>query len=207
MLDIQQILQHKENYFIEVKTASGGIPASLWESYSAFANTDGGTILLDISETESGLKVVGVSDAEDKVKKLWDTFHNRQKINNNVLFERHIYIQNIDNKDIIVIEVPRADIKRPFAMRNSFEREDETDVHKALREVLANALIHADYYGRRGIVIEKKRNEIKISTTQLAKNIKVTRRTIMRDLDKLKSKGILERIGADKGGYWKVTDS
>jgi hypothetical protein len=26
--------------------------------------------------------------------------------------------------------------------------------------VLANALIHADYYGRRGIVIEKRRNKI-----------------------------------------------
>jgi predicted HTH transcriptional regulator len=48
-------------------------------------------------------------------------------------------------------------------MRNAFEREDDTDVHKDLREVLANALIHADYYGRRGIVIEKKRDEIKIS--------------------------------------------
>jgi predicted HTH transcriptional regulator len=55
-----------------------------------------------------------------------------------------------------------SDIKRPFAMRNAFEREDDTEVHKALREVLVNSLIHADYYGRRGIVIEKKRHEIKI---------------------------------------------
>jgi predicted HTH transcriptional regulator len=67
MLDIQQILQQKENHLVEVKTASGGIPASFWESYSAFANTDGGTILLGISETESGLKIVGVSGVEDNV--------------------------------------------------------------------------------------------------------------------------------------------
>ena len=35
-------------------------------------------------------------------------------------------------------------------------RINETRVHKALRELLANALIHADYHGRQGIVIEKR---------------------------------------------------
>jgi predicted HTH transcriptional regulator len=48
-------------------------------------------------------------------------------------------------------------------MLNNLEREDDTAVHKAIREALANALIHADYYGRRGIVIEKRKNEIRIS--------------------------------------------
>jgi predicted HTH transcriptional regulator len=37
---------------------------------------------------------------------------------------------------------------------------DDTAVHVALREVLANTLIHADYYGRRGVVIEKERHKI-----------------------------------------------
>ena len=36
-------------------------------------------------------------------------------------------------------------------------------MHKALREGLANALIHADYYGRRGIVIDKEFRKISIS--------------------------------------------
>ena len=56
-----------------------------------------------------------------------------------------------------------ADVKRPFKMRNYLEREDDTSVHKAIREALANAVIHADYYGRQGIVIEKSKNEIKIA--------------------------------------------
>lgn len=46
----------------------------------------------------------------------------------------------------------------------------------------------------------------KISTTQLAENLKVTRRTVHRDLEKLKEKGLIERVGPDKGGYWKVKD-
>lgn len=35
-------------------------------------------------------------------------------------------------------------------------RVDDTPVHKALREALANCLVNADYYGRRGVVIIKK---------------------------------------------------
>jgi ATP-dependent DNA helicase RecG len=43
-----------------------------------------------------------------------------------------------------------------------------------------------------------------ISTMQIAEQISVTRRTVHRDLEKLKSKGLIERVGPDKGGYWKV---
>ena len=32
---------------------------------------------------------------------------------------------------------------------------EDTPVHKALREALANCLINADYYGTRGVVIKK----------------------------------------------------
>ena len=35
-------------------------------------------------------------------------------------------------------------------------RIDDTPVHKAIRECLANTLVHADFYGRRGIRIEKR---------------------------------------------------
>ncbi|MDR1739020.1 MAG: ATP-binding protein, partial [Candidatus Symbiothrix sp.] len=77
MIDIKQIISERETYFVELKSAKGGIPLSLWESYSAFANTEGGVILLGVSETDSGLEITGVSDAEDKRKKLWDTLHNR----------------------------------------------------------------------------------------------------------------------------------
>ena len=54
------------------------------------------------------------------------------------------------------------DIKVPFKMDGG-TRVDDTDVHKALREALANCLVHADYYGRQGLVIVKKRNSITMS--------------------------------------------
>lgn len=46
------------------------------------------------------------------------------------------------------------DIKVPFKMDGG-TRVDDTPVHQALREALANCLVHADYYGRQGLVIIK----------------------------------------------------
>ena len=48
-------------------------------------------------------------------------------------------------------------------------------------------------------------NDSKISTTELANLLEVTRRTIARDIDNLKLKGILRRIGSAKGGHWEIT--
>lgn len=56
-----------------------------------------------------------------------------------------------------------ADLKVPFAMSGALTRVDDTPMHKALREALANALVHADYYGRRGIVVEKEFRRVRIS--------------------------------------------
>lgn len=40
------------------------------------------------------------------------------------------------------------------------ERIDDTPVHKALREALANCLINADYHGLRGVVIRKEPDKL-----------------------------------------------
>jgi ATP-dependent DNA helicase RecG len=44
----------------------------------------------------------------------------------------------------------------------------------------------------------------KISTQRLAHALGVTRMTVARDIEYLKGKEILERIGPDKVGYWKI---
>ena len=42
-------------------------------------------------------------------------------------------------------------------------RIDDSAVHSAIREALANCLINADYHGRQGIVVIKKQDQIQIS--------------------------------------------
>ena len=55
------------------------------------------------------------------------------------------------------------EIAVPFANRRNGYRVDRVDVHDALEEALANALAHANYYGRRGILVVKKGKELSIS--------------------------------------------
>ena len=43
---LQTRLQLKEGAEVEYKSAKGGFPLSFWSSFSAFANTDGGYLVL-----------------------------------------------------------------------------------------------------------------------------------------------------------------
>ena len=62
-----------------------------------------------------------------------------------------------------VIQRLTVDIKLPFQLGPDLFRRDETLVHEAIREALVNALIHADYRGQGGVVVEKYRNRIELS--------------------------------------------
>lgn len=333
MIDLKEIFKSSEKVNVEVKAAQGGIPNSVWETYSSFANTFGGTIILGIGEDKETKKFIpmGVPNAEKMISDIWNIVNNSQKISRNILLERHVYVEQYEGKDYVIIEVPRAartskpiyvgtdmfkgsyrrnhegdylcteaevktmirdsldtsadsavldnvgldalnsdsiksyrsrfeiirsghtwnalpndeflikigaarvaeydgkihptlgglvffgdfiniinelpnffldyreklaidtrwsdrvcsgdgdwsgnvydfyfrivdrltsDVKKPFVINKNLLRDDDTDIHKSLREALANALIHADYYGRQGIVIEKEFRKMRFS--------------------------------------------
>lgn len=43
-----------------------------------------------------------------------------------------------------------------------------------------------------------------ISASEMAKTIGITERAVEKQLAKLKEKDIVDRVGPDKGGYWKI---
>jgi len=100
-----------EGIDVEYKGARGGLPRDLWETYSAFANTDGGTLWLGITQRHGQLDVHGVDDPERLAADFWNTIGNRSKVNRNLLAAGNVRIVPIDERpghSLIRIEVPRA---------------------------------------------------------------------------------------------------
>lgn len=52
--DITRFDEYRENNRLEAKKAKGGLPNSLWETYSSMANCYGGVILLGVAEKDDG---------------------------------------------------------------------------------------------------------------------------------------------------------
>ena len=52
--DISRFDKYREDNRREVKKANGGLPVSLWDTYSSFANCYGGVIILGIKESGKG---------------------------------------------------------------------------------------------------------------------------------------------------------
>ena len=48
------------------------------------------------------------------------------------------------------------------------------------------------------------RNNPYISKIEMMSHGKLTKKTVEYNLEKLKKKGVLKRVGPDKGGYWEV---
>ena len=109
MFDINNLHKYQENNRIEAKKATGGLPNSVWETYSSFANTQGGIILLGVIENDDkSLEVIGISNPEKMIKEFWDAINNQNKVSVNILTDRNVEIQELDGKKIICIDVPRA---------------------------------------------------------------------------------------------------
>ncbi|MCM1322303.1 MAG: putative DNA binding domain-containing protein [Bacteroides sp.] len=142
MIDLSNIGKYRENNRLEAKQAVGGFPRSLWETYSSFANTFGGIILLGVEEThDKELRIIGLSCAEERLDEFRRTVKDRHAVSVNILKEDQSYIADIEGRRIVVIEVPRADRHyRPVFIGSdpysgTFRRSGDGDYHCSAEEV------------------------------------------------------------------------
>ena len=121
-MDIFELIEIGENSEIEFKKAKNSVPKDLWETYSAMANPNGGTIVLGVEERfdkDEKFDISGVESVEKMLKDFWSTI-NGNKVNKNILMEENVEVININHKKVIKIEVPRASyIDKPIYLNNN----------------------------------------------------------------------------------------
>ena len=133
---IKNLIASGESAAVEFKRARGGVPADFWPSYSAFANTDGGTIILGVREGENHARVIeGIADVEKIAGDLWNAANNPDMVSSNVLVNESVYPVEVEGKQLVVVDVPRAErTMRPVyvgsdVFKGTYRRNGEGDYH------------------------------------------------------------------------------
>ena len=148
MQELKNLIYQGEKVDVECKKAQSRVPESVYETYSSFANTKGGTIVLGILEDktkvtpEERFVIQGIDNPEKLREDFWNTI-NSQKVNANILVDDNVYIVEEDGVALLVIEVPRADFtvrpvykgENPF--KGTYKRNHEGDYHAKEYEVRA----------------------------------------------------------------------
>ena len=96
MLDFANLEIYRENNRIEAKKAQGGLPHSIWETYSAFANSFGGILLLGVVEgADKRFVSVPLPSPERLVSEFWEMINDRTKVSANILSEQDVQLSLI----------------------------------------------------------------------------------------------------------------
>lgn len=145
---IIEMLKFGEHINLECKKAESKLPNSVWETYSSFANTDGGTILFGVEEHireidfEKRYTFVSIKNPDQRLKDLWNTV-NSEKVSSNILVDADVGFCEVKGANIMWIHVPQADYRsKPVfingnPMKGTFKRNHEGDYHCTEDEIKA----------------------------------------------------------------------
>ena len=108
---LEQLLKDKESGDLEFKSAKGGFPHSMWETYSSFANTDGGAVIFGVKEKNNQFYLDGLTkeQAQQYEKDFFNMMHNKQIVNIALLNENDVQTVKFEEFYFVFFYIPRAD--------------------------------------------------------------------------------------------------
>ena len=202
--DLKKFDEYRENNRLEVKKAKGGLPNSLWDTYSSMANCYGGIILLGVIEKEDGsFATTGLKDVEKLKKDFWNNINNSKKVSINLLTDDNVEVYEIDEDVVMVIHVPRATREeKPVYINDNlfggtFRRNGEGDYHCTPSEIRAMLRDQTEETSDMKILDDMEISDLNMDTVHAYRS----RHAALRPnhvWEKLTDEDYLEQIGAAK---------
>ena len=142
LFDLLNFDKYKEDNCLEVKKAESGLPISLWESYSSFANSNGGVIILGVGERRDGSwYTTGLRNVDKLKRNFWNIIHDTKKVSINLLSDKNVESYEVNGDIVLAISVPRAKREqKPVYINNDlfggcYRRDWEGDYHCSKAEI------------------------------------------------------------------------
>ena len=140
---LNSILDKTESDDLEFKSAAGGFPGSFWDTYSAFANSEGGTIVLGVIEKKNRfyLDSLTTEQVAKYTKDFWNNVNNRSTISCNLLKTEDVVVENYKGHLLMLFFIPRASREQRPVYRTTqpyngtFKRNHEGDYKCTEKEV------------------------------------------------------------------------
>ena len=208
--ELQFILEEGEGLTIEFKQS---FDKSIAKEMVAFTNAIGGKIFLGISDDR---EIKGI-EITNRIKS--QIFNIAQSCDPSI----KVTIKELDN--ILIVDVkeepyqcsagleePEFDLGDFFTatFKGKIKSEIESDritptkTTQKSPQITPQKITHKTITVLENKILDKIRNEPQITRDEIALKLHISPNTAKEYLKRLKDKGLLQRIGPDRGGYWKV---
>jgi len=192
--ELEEEVQHlhrtswEEGLHLEFKSARGGVPKEMWPTYSAFANTQGGIILLGV---EDDGRVSGVENPGKYIDEIVNQLNNPQKCSINLCEGDAIKAITLQGKQVLAIYVPMASpVQRPVFIRGKEE-------NSYIRHYSADARC------KKEDLLRMRRNRDIAESPAHSQDSVIIRHTSLEDLDKTTIQKFRYRMqGTQMGAMW-----
>jgi predicted HTH transcriptional regulator len=181
---LQNIISQGEGLTVEFKKAKNQLPNNLFETVCAFLNRSGGEILLGVHDDRT-IEGINENVIEQLTKEIANLSNNPQKLFPSFLLEPQII--DFKEEDVFITEVPLVAMSK-------------NDPVNAPVNDLVNDLVNE----RQKKIYRILQSNSYITGQELANQLIVSLKTIKRDLAKLKSLNLIQRVGSDKTGHWRI---
>ena len=215
---IRETLLKGERVTLECKKAKVEVPKSVWQTYSAFANTIGGLILLGIDEDlqekhDDRLCFRNPGLLRLPIEQIYEGGNSKARNPRIQNMLRMIgFGENLGSGFPKIIAAWKETNWGEPVLLNKVELDEvelvlpvtspKTAPESATVNATVNATVKLSKTQRRILPILQSN---KFATyEEIAKQLDIERTTVWRNLDSLKKKNVIKRVGGDKDGHWEV---